>query len=235
MNFSKISQLSLDCHCILCKNSDLSDKIPYICRNCLEKFFPLQTNICSICGHPLNESSCCISCSKLGKIYFNSYNFIQFYTDFFKSVVYKLKKEEEFMVNRLFFDLLLLRKIINTDGIITVVPDTFYKHIKKGRSSLKYLLKLFGDRGYVVEPDVYSKKLSIHNSQKTKSQKRRIEEVEKMYYLPKKNVTKYKGKVYLIDDVYTTGSTLNYGAKLLKDAGFNEVIAVSFFRAVLSN
>ena len=68
-----------------------------------------------------------------------------------------------------------------------------------------------------------------------KNQKKRIEEIQKMYYLPCKNVSKYGGKVYLLDDVYTTGATLNYGAKLLKDAGLSEVVAVSFFRAILSH
>jgi predicted amidophosphoribosyltransferase len=73
-----------------------------------------------------------------------------------------------------------------------------------------------------------------NNFQKNKNDYGRLKKIENLFYLPKKNRDKFSGRIYLIDDVYTTGSTLNYGAKLLKQAGFTEVHIISFFRAVMN-
>ena len=137
------------------------------------------------------------------------------------------------MINRLFFELLILKKIIKKDGIITVVPDTFLKKFKRGRSGLNYLLSLFKKNGYEVIRNIYKRNVIFGKSQKMKIEKERIKEISNLYHLPDANYKKYKGKIYLIDDIYTTGSTLNCGAKLLKKAGFSNVNIISFFRAKL--
>ena len=91
------------------------------------------------------------------------------------------------------------------------------------------------DRGYKIKRNIYNKKAVFNNSQKNKIENERFKNISEMYYLPDNNINKYSGKVYLIDDIYTTGSTINYGAKLLKKAGFDNVAAVTFFRTVLNN
>ena len=219
MTLNNVKNTIFDNNCIICKNIKLSKKIPFICNDCLLSFENNINNRCKICGHPLDDFNKCPSCRKLGKIYFDSYQFIQYYTDFFKTIIYKLKIQEDFMINRLFFRLLKLKNIIKNDGTIIVVPDTFIKRIKKGRSGLFYLLKLFKRNGY--------------KSQKNKTVKERLDEIKKLYFLPKKKYNKYQGNVYLIDDIYTTGATINYCARLLKLAGFTRVNVVTFFRAKL--
>ncbi len=230
-----LKNIIFDNSCILCKNKKLSKKISFICDDCLKSFEnKFVINVCKICFHPLNEFGKCTSCNKLGEIYIDSYKFIQYYNDYFKSVIYKLKIQEDFMINRLFYRLLILKKLIQNDGIITVVPDSFYKRIKKGRSSLYYILKLLKKDGYKTIYNIYKRNINFKKSQKNKMVKERLEEIKNLYYLPRKNYNKFTGTVYLIDDIYTTGSTLNYGAKLLKLAGFKNVHAVSFFRARLN-
>lgn len=224
-----------DSSCILCKNKKISKIISFICDDCLLSFKnKLDDNACIICHHPLNEFGKCTSCNKLGEIYYDSYQFIQYYNDYFKSVIYKLKIQEDFMINKLFYRLIILKKLIKKDGIITVVPDLLYKRFKKGRSGLYYMLKLFKKEGYRTLYNIYRKNITFKKSQKNKMVDERLDEIKKLYYLPKKNYNKYKGKIYLIDDIYTTGATTNYSAKLLKLAGFSSVHAISFFRARLN-
>lgn len=67
-----------------------------------------------------------------------------------------------------------------------------------------------------------------------KSSKIRINKIKELFFLPEKNANKFSGKVYLIDDVYTTGATMNYCSELLKKAGFKKVIAISFVRAIIN-
>jgi predicted amidophosphoribosyltransferase len=145
-----------------------------------------------------------------------------------------LKKFNDYKIIILFFKIFLIQDIIRNDGIITAVPESFFKKMKKGRSSLYYLLKLFAKSEYKVIKDIYKRKIFKLKAQKNKKGKQRFFEVENMYYIPKKHINKYNGKVYLIDDIYTTGSTVNYGAKLLKEAGFDEVHVITFFRAKIN-
>jgi len=143
------------------------------------------------------------------------------------------KKNESFLVNVLFFKLLLKKKLLSKNIPITVVPDNFIKGFKKGRASLDYLLKLLKREGYKTLPNIYKKRLFLSKSQKSKTKTQRINEIEKTFFLPEENVNKFDGEVCLLDDIYTTGSTLNYGSKLLKEAGFKKVRIVSFFRTIL--
>jgi competence protein ComFC len=234
MKLNKILEIIFDKECIFCGSKNLSESITMICNDCLKAFKIKKIKSCGICGHPFDDFNQCPSCRKLGRIYFDSYFFIQYYTEFIKKIIYMLKKDEIFIINKLFFELIIQKNIIKKDGIITVVPDNPYKKFKKGRSSLSYLLKLFAKKGYIIDDKIYHKRFKFYKSQKLTTGKNRINNVRESFYLQKENINKYKGKAYLIDDVYTTGATLNHGAELLKKAGFKEVVAISFVRALIN-
>lgn len=231
----KIIDYVLDLRCIFCNDRNLNAEIGFVCDKCLNAFLTNDTETakCPVCSHPLKNSFTCPSCSAIGKIYYDSYSYIQYYTDFFRNAAVMWKKNESFLVNVLFFKLLLKKRLLSKDIPITVVPDDFAKRFKKGRSSLDYLLKLLKKEGYKTLPNIYKKKSFLFKSQKSKTKNQRINEIEKTFFLPEKNVNKFDDEVFLLDDIYTTGSTLNYGSKLLKEAGFKKVHIVSFFRTII--
>jgi competence protein ComFC len=235
MNSAEIRQLFLDSRCILCGSKELSKEISFVCEECLKAFEKSKIKSCPICKHPLDEFGKCSSCTKLGKINYDAYETLQYFTDFIKSIIYRLKKDGNFMINVLFSKLILKNGLIQKDGVITAVPDNFFKNFKKGRSSLLYLLTILERKGFKIEKNILKRKGGLFSTQKSKNSTSRIEEIKNAFYLPEENIKKYNGKVYLIDDVYTTGATINYCAKLLKEAGFTEVKAISFVRAVIEN
>ncbi|OHD12828.1 MAG: hypothetical protein A2Y34_01680 [Spirochaetes bacterium GWC1_27_15] len=224
----------LDLSCVICGNKDFSKEIDFICSDCFKSFEKLNTdnNICKICGHTLDSGNYCPSCSLLKNIYYDSYKFIQYYTGFFKNIIRMWKKEDNFMINKLFFHLLINKNLLSKEIPITVVPDTKFKTIKRGRAGLHYLLFLLKKNGFYTLENIYKKKFILFSSQKNKSQENRFSDIQNLYFLPKKNVNKFKGEIILIDDIYTTGSTLNYGSKLLKEAGFSKVHTITFFRTI---
>ena len=64
----------------------------------------------------------------------------------------------------------------------------------------------------------------------------RMENVKNIFTLKEDAVKLVRNQtILLVDDIYTTGATVNIGAKLLKDAGFNKVLVITFFRAVMEN
>ncbi|MBR6199411.1 MAG: ComF family protein [Spirochaetales bacterium] len=230
-----LKDVLLDTRCVICGSKDLSEECHLICDQCLAAFDETPNDICPICGHPLTDDYC-PSCYELGQIYFDSYHYLQTYTGFFKNVVYKLKKNDEFIMNRLCVSLLLRKGWLSKDIPVTIVPDTWCKAFRRGRGSLRYVLRLLRKEGFTVMPNIYRKRWKLMSrSQKSKSKTTRINEIEQGYYLPDEHRDKYHGEIYLIDDVYTTGATVNYGAQLLKDAGFDKVHCITFFRAVLND
>jgi competence protein ComFC len=233
MLLTKIKNVLLDSSCILCGSKNLSENINFICKKCHIIFSVDKSNTCRICGHNLTESKTCPSCIKFDKIYYDSYDFVQHYTGFFKDIIYMWKMDDNFMINKLFFKLIEEKNILNKNIPVTVVPEYGYVSFKKGRASLVYFLKMLERKGFKTEKNIYKRKYIFTKSQKEKSWEKRINEIKDNYYLPEKNIDKYHGEIYLIDDIYTTGATVNYGAKLLKDAGFEKVHVVSFFRSSL--
>ncbi len=234
MQFSIIMNYLLDARCVLCNGRGLSREIAGICDKCFNYFDLNIHDSCNICHHPLSKDGKCHSCVKLGKIYYDSYSFIQYYTGYFQSIISMLKLSQKFSINKLLAELLIKKRLIKNDGIVTVVPDDLLKALRKGRSGLRYVLKILRSKKFKIISNIYKRKFSINNFQKNKNDYGRLKKIENLFYLPKKNRDKFSGRIYLIDDVYTTGSTLNYGAKLLKQAGFTEVHIISFFRAVMN-
>lgn len=223
----------LNASCFLCDSKNISKELHFICDECLKMFNYEFKDVCLVCKHPLNINGKCESCVKIGKIYYDSFHCIQYYTGFFKNIIFKLKYNNNYLVILLYFYLLTRKKIIKNNGVITAIPDTLLKKIKKGRSSLDYILDLFRKNDFKIKKNIIRRKNLFFVKQKNKLGKDRINQINTLYYLPEKNKNTNKGKAYLIDDIYTTGSTLNYGAKLLKESGFNEVNIVSFFRSKL--
>ncbi len=230
-----ITKLLFDKRCILCGSKDLSEEIKYVCKACLKSFEYEHSNLCPVCKHPMVNNQC-PSHSHLGEIFFDSYDFIQTYTGFFKNVIYKLKKNGEFMVNRLLFDLLLAKKMIDKDIPVTVVPDSPIGTFRRGRSGMNYVLTLLAKTKYKTIRDIYKKSYHLFGKkQKNKTRNQRLTDIQNQYYLPPEKIGTFQGEIYLLDDVYTTGATMNYGAKLLKDAGFSKVHCISFFRTIMES
>lgn len=235
MELKTINKLIFDESCILCRNKELVNEISILCNDCLNNFKKNTENICEVCGHPKDKSEKCISCSHINKKYFDNYKFIKHYEESDKKIINKLKMNGYFIIYKIFLFLIIKNRFILKDGIVTVVPDNIFDRSKKGRSGLKYFLKLLERKGYKTKYNIYLKKELVRKKQKNKNINERYNDIHNIFYLPKKNINKFKGKIYLIDDIFTSGATLNYGAKLLKIAGFEVVNIISFYRAKINN
>ncbi|WP_010197202.1 ComF family protein [Bacillus sp. m3-13] len=80
-------------------------------------------------------------------------------------------------------------------------------------------------------PEKTEELLSKNNSEKQskKARKERMER-ENTFYVP--NPEQVKGKnILLIDDIYTTGTTVRMAAKVLKDAGAKEISSFTLVRS----
>ncbi len=232
--FLKLLILIFQPECIICgKKLTTKHNSLRFCRKCLKGLMISNyDNLCPICCHPLTDNSC-PSCDKLDRIYFDSLRTIGLYRENNRRIIYLLKKNNVDIINKLLFKIIIKKFDIDKETLITVVPDSEIDRYYKGNSSMSYLLNLFNKHGYKTS-FLIKKEISLFNrSQKNSTQKTRLFNIKNKFgYNIIDSIT--NKRVLLIDDIYTTGATINYCSKILKEAGVKTVDSIVFFRSVLN-
>ncbi len=226
---NKILDLIFPPKCPFC-GKILQDKTP-VCHGCMTSLPYIKGKSCKICGRPVEETShiICVNC-RLNKTYFEHAFIPLIYKEKAKDAVLALKAGHPYYAKGIAY--VLADKIINSPhytsfDFITFVPQD------KGA---------FKNRGY-NQAELIAKELSkILNipcvptllrttdgePQHTLNAAQRRENVKKCFFATENS---YSGTALLVDDIYTTGATSNYCAKLLRKMGFDRVyLAIAMIR-----
>jgi len=215
--------------CALCGKSFIyADEIRYaLCIKCRLSIIPVQDNKCNICGKPLIScKDTCLECRNTQRSYDRLWVLYPYIGKYRKLLTaYKFGK-------RLALSVFLAEKIMETiknnpvlkDAVIVPVPPRPGKIKYLGWDQIDYLSKVL--KKYSGNQTVsYCLKRSKSKIQKRLNRTQRIENLKGRIYL-KKSAPK---TVLLIDDVTTTGSTMEVCAHVLKEGGSKKVYAVSLF------
>lgn len=201
--------------CISC-NNELHKKTSFnLCKNCFEKIKFIQ-NPCLVCGeNMLNENVVCINCKARSKTYFESCRSYGVYEGIFKSLILKSKfANKKYVINSLVEFLYQTYKLNNFYcDLITFIPSK--------QTSIK-------QRGYNLSHELakgLSKKLNIPflstlecNKQSNQLNKNYIDRQKNIVGAFKSlNINLQNKTVLIVDDVYTTGATLNEVSRVLKN------------------
>ena len=110
---------------------------------------------------------------------------------------------------------------------ITFVPQSKKSFKKRGYNQAELIAKELSR--YLKVPCIPTlKRTDDGEPQHTLSAALRRENVKKCYF---KTDRIGKGKILLVDDIYTTGATANYCSKLLREMGFEKVyLAIALIR-----
>lgn len=137
----------------------------------------------------------------------------------------------EIMYPRILEELADLRLMQNFyDPILIPIPLSKKRYKERGynQSELicKNLIKLDKKVNFKLEKYILIKhKETIHQAH-IKNRKERLENLQGSFSIEEKNIDKIKNKnIILIDDVFTTGATLNEARKILKKCGAKKIIA----------
>lgn len=143
-----------------------------------------------------------------------------------RELMFRWKMQEERSFSPLFARLLydVLRKI-EVEAIVPVPPRKG-KIRKNGWDQIEELCAFLEKRYGLKVCRLLERKTS--GQQKKLSREERLETIKTAYSL-KPVTSKLSQSVCLIDDVCTTGSTLESCAEILKSAGIQKVIAVTLF------
>lgn len=116
-----------------------------------------------------------------------------------------------------------LRSALSKEAIIVPIPMHEENRIQRTFAHVDELLKS------ASVPYTHLLEKTGTDSMGVKSKKQRL--AMKPLFTLKQQVTITQGTYILVDDIYTTGTTLRHAAKVLKEAGATRVEAVTLIRA----
>jgi len=226
---SRITDMVYPPRCPVC-NEIITDRGKLICEECSGIISYVKEPYCMKCGKPVEKENqeYCRDCeSKVHRyeegrasllydeymsrsIYRFKYRGIKEYSRFYGSVLYDMYKEK-----------------IMTWNCEAIIPVPIHKSRlkKRGFNQAELIAKELSKH---IEIPVYSDYIIRKNPtkvQKNLSGKEREKNLKKAFIIGKNNV-KLKS-VLVVDDIYTTGSTIDSVAECLKENGVSEVYFLS--------
>jgi ComF family protein len=228
--FRFILDVLLPPRCFVCRKTVYKEN--GLCSECFSQFHFLSNQCCPICGRPYTfpvENSkrlVCVKCLK-NPPKLKRLKAVFAYDDFSKSIILSFKHGDRTDIAPYFGKLLYQygKEILSECDYIIPVPLHWSRLLKRkyNQSSLiaKELEKISGKKC------LYNnlKRIKQTPSQGHKTKKERFQNIKNA--LKVSNPEPIKGKtIVLIDDVYTTGATLNECARVLLASGAKSVMGL---------
>ncbi|NOX97606.1 MAG: ComF family protein [Nitrospirae bacterium] len=218
-------------NCLICRRGLESDNKKYLCNNCWAKVRLLKEPLCSRCGR-LSALSICLSC-KTERHYFQTARAVGLYEGVLRECIHLLKYGKKIYLAQFLGELLAesMRNDSNLRKADLLVPVPLDERRYRERDfNQAYLLAQVMNR-YLKTP-VSARNLSrtrIALPQARLNRKQRRENVRELFQVG--NAKEYQGKnILIIDDVFTTGATVNECARVLRKAGAREINVLTVAR-----
>lgn len=207
-----------------------------LCMTCYRKIHFLTNQCCPVCGRPYTfplENDKELICAKClnKKPPLNRMKAVFAYDDFSKKLILPFKHSDRTDIVPFLIDLMIqsAEDYIRQADVIIPVPLHRTRLIKRKYNQAAMIAKGIAKRCHKTYlPDVLIR-VKPSSSNKHLSKKDRLENVKGAFALKNKNHLTGK-RVLLIDDVYTTGATLNECAKTLKKTNARDISALTLAR-----
>lgn len=223
--------------CCICKN--FLGESGYLCISCASKFDVISEPKCACCGYPFefklkskNKKLLCPNCIKKPYKFDGAISAVR-YDDFAKKIILPFKHADKTQYAKPISTIMIMagRKFKDEIDVIIPVPIHLTRMLKRKYNQAS-LLSTYISKAY-QKPVLYSTLLRSKStpSQGHMSEKERKQNVSGVFVVKKNQ--RIKGKnILLIDDVFTTGATVNECTKILKKSGANKVFVLTFARVI---
>ncbi|MDO5519582.1 MAG: ComF family protein [bacterium] len=230
--YKRMIELIYPQRCPICEKIVLP-KGAFICSECYKKLQWVNAPYCMKCGKPI-ESECkeyCYDCENKNFHYEYGYGMWIYDENLRRSIVgfkYKNRREyADFYIQQL---VLHYREKINRMQVDVIAPVPVHRrrYRQRGYNQAAILAEGLGkELEYAVEDQLLVRS-KYTAPQKTLNDKERFLNLEKAFKVNKKRISEYVGKrVLLVDDIYTTGSTIEACTNVLLQAGVSKVYFIS--------
>ena len=219
--------------CLVCSKEIVSDGVD-ICDECLESCEVVDSvHGCIKCGATLVANDVvCGACKDIVPVFDKNYSVFVF-KDSIKLLLLSLKYNGKKYIASTFSEILYdkyLELNLNCDVVIPV-PLHCNRLLERGYNQSELLCSSFISNGISVCTNVLERvKDTPHQTELSKSD--RYSNILGAFKVTNKSVVKGKS-VLLVDDVYTTGSTVNECSKVLLKAGARSVTVLTLCHSTM--
>ncbi|WP_174728884.1 ComF family protein [Mesobacillus harenae] len=205
-----------------------------LCGACKAKLMVIHGDICSMCSRPLDELDSkfiegdrCLDCVRWEKdsnwsgcldknIALYSYN------DFLKELLSRYKFRGDYVLAKIFAVQLQTKIKRAAPDLIVPIPLSSERLYERGfNQSEALIIEVNHTPSHLLE--------RIHTEKQSKKSRDERIHLQQVFKITDTDTIASK-KILLIDDIYTTGSTLRHAGKILKQAGATQVQSLTIAR-----
>jgi competence protein ComFC len=141
------------------------------------------------------------------------------YNDFLKEVIARFKFRGDYIIAKAFAEQIKSKLAKLEYDFLVPIPLSEERLYERGFNQAEALLTV---AGYTPTPLL----TRIHSEKQSKKSRTERIHVPQVFQVSENE----SGKILLIDDIYTTGSTLRHAAKILKEAGAERIQSITLAR-----
>ena len=214
------AELLYPSRCPICQKIE-----PGICRECSMLLKLVQQPCCCQCGKPVDmpEQELCPDCSKDQHVFSKGFGML-LYEGKVKDAIHRIKYQNKREYVKTFAELLARygqRKIdLWKPEVLIPIPMYEKKQRERGYNQAELLARHLGNCWDLPVDTQILKKICDTDAQKELDRTMRRRNLRKAF---EANTEKQYQRVMLVDDVYTTGSTIDAAAAALKKTGISEI------------
>ena len=220
-------------YCISCGSMIDSSRDYALCDTCMKNFHWVGEKICAKCGKILAEDyrhEMCWDCMMYTHEFDRGFTCVQ-YGLLERGVLMDFKYRGKSYIGRKLGEIMYDRMCLEETTYDLVVPVPLHKdrRVSRGYNQAAIMASVFSKlAGYRFAPEL------LVRTHRTKAMKglgsvERYENLKNAFAVSSKNHYTIAGKrILVIDDIYTTGSTLDACSKVLKEAGADCVDVLTF-------
>jgi competence protein ComFC len=211
-----------------------SEKETWICPKCEGKLQKISGETCRICSRSFSaiddqfrNGDLCYDCVRWegdpewGGFLEKNISIFQ-YNDFFKEILARFKFRGDYLLSKVFADSLMNTLHTMDANLFVPIPLSDERLYERGFNQAEAVLTGAGFPPINLLTRIHSEK----QSKKTRSERIHLPQVFQVC----DEINIENKKIVLIDDVYTTGSTLRHAAKLLQRAGAKSIRSITLAR-----